>query len=78
MTASLYILVGNPRSVVPNLRSRPKSGSRGSDVGSREGFMENLIFRNANVSAAKSFCSNFMRSIHISNTLQIYSILILH
>jgi hypothetical protein len=38
--------------------------------------MENLIFRNANVSTAKFFCSNFMRTIHMSSTLQFYSILI--
>ena len=29
--------------MVTNLRSRSKAGSRGSDVGSRESFMENSI-----------------------------------
>jgi len=29
------------RPVVPKIRSRPKSGSRGSDVGSRGFFVEN-------------------------------------
>jgi hypothetical protein len=36
------------KSAVPNLMPRPKSGSRGSDVALREGFMENSIITKKN------------------------------